>query len=76
MLKIFKDYEADTSLLDDFTFYDEREKALLEKKAKQRASVTGNSTIALADPINQLSDNLADTLNLDGSKKLPKTELE
>ncbi|KAL3535012.1 hypothetical protein ACH5RR_003473 [Cinchona calisaya] len=76
MLKIFKDYEADTSLIDDFTFYDEREKALLDKKAKQRASLTGNASVDLADPINQLSDNLADTLNLDGSKKLPKTELE
>lgn len=70
MLKIFKEYEADTILLDDFNYYDEREKTLLEKKAKQRVSSTGNSTVP--DSINQLSDNLADTLSLDGSKNVPK----
>lgn len=66
MLKIFKEYEADTSLLDDFNFYDEREKSLQEKKAKQRASLTGAAPLA-TDPINQLSNELADALNLEGS---------
>lgn len=73
MLKIFKEYEAETILLEDFNYYDEREKTLLEKKAKQRVSSTGNSTVPhAADSINQLSDNLADTLSLDGSKNVPK----
>ncbi|CAI9099002.1 OLC1v1035746C1 [Oldenlandia corymbosa var. corymbosa] len=77
MLKIFKEYEADTSLLDDFKFYDDREKSMLEKKAKQKTSSVGTPPVsAAADPINQLSDNLADTLNLEGSKSLPKTEQE
>ncbi|XP_051132075.1 YTH domain-containing protein ECT4-like [Andrographis paniculata] len=77
MLKIFKNHDADTSLLDDFNFYDEREKALVERKAKHRTSSTGNTTTGLAkDSINQLSNNLADTLHLDGGKKLPKVELE
>lgn len=77
MLKIFKNHDADTSLLDDFNFYDERERALLERKAKHRASSTGNTPAAVtAESINQLSNNLSDTLHLDGGKKLPKADLE
>ncbi|KAG8048275.1 hypothetical protein GUJ93_ZPchr0008g11883 [Zizania palustris] len=34
MLKIFKDHEEYASILDDFDFYEEREKALLENKAR------------------------------------------
>ncbi|XP_051148925.1 YTH domain-containing protein ECT1-like [Andrographis paniculata] len=65
MLKIFKSYESETSLLDDFNYYDEREKALMEKKAKQRANTTALPT----ESINQLSENLADTLRMDNGKK-------
>lgn len=68
MLKIFKNYEADTSILDDFTYYDEREKSLVEKKSKQRPLPPGS---AGADTISQLADSLAGTLNLEGNKKLP-----
>ncbi|XP_011093936.1 YTH domain-containing family protein 2 isoform X4 [Sesamum indicum] len=77
MLRIFKNHDADTSLLDDFNFYDEREKTLLERKAKQRASSTGNTAATLAtESINQLSDNLAETLRLGGGKNLSKMEPE
>lgn len=34
MLKIFKSYSAKTSLLDDFTFYENQEKSLSGKKNK------------------------------------------
>ncbi|KAJ1283649.1 hypothetical protein BS78_03G144400 [Paspalum vaginatum] len=34
MLKIFKNHEDDASILDDFDFYEEREKALQENKAR------------------------------------------
>lgn len=74
MLKIFKNYEADTSILDDFTFYDEREKSLLEKKNKQRPLPAGSAAVAVttaADTISKLADSLAGTLNLEGNKKLP-----
>ncbi|XP_073033927.1 YTH domain-containing protein ECT4-like isoform X1 [Primulina eburnea] len=75
MIKIFKNYDAETSLLDDFNFYDEREKFLLERKAKQRAISTGNTSTSLSpELINQLSDNLADSLHLDGAKNLSKTK--
>nr|XP_016438020.1 PREDICTED: uncharacterized protein LOC107764011 isoform X2 [Nicotiana tabacum] len=72
MLKIFKNYEADTSILDDFTYYDEREKSLLEKKSKQRTLQPGSAAVTTAaDTISQLADSLAGTLNLEGNKKLP-----
>lgn len=76
MLKIFKSHDAETSLLDDFNFYDEREKSLMERKGKQRASTIGNTTATLStESINHLSDNLADTLHLDGGKNLSKSDL-
>lgn len=78
MLKIFKSHEAETTLLDDFNFYDEREKSLLERKAKQRASSNANPPAATlaTESISQLSDNLADTLRLEGTKNHSKAELE
>lgn len=35
MLKIFKEHASKTSILDDFAFYENREKIMLEKKSKQ-----------------------------------------
>ncbi|OIT03567.1 PREDICTED: YTH domain-containing family protein 3-like isoform X1 [Nicotiana attenuata] len=72
MLKIFKNYEADTSILDDFTYYDEKEKSLLEKKSKQRTLQPGSAAVTTAaDTISQLADSLAGTLNLESNKNLP-----
>lgn len=34
ILEIFKNYTAKTSILDDFTFYDDRQKAMQEKRAR------------------------------------------
>lgn len=36
MLNIFKNHEAQMSILDDFDFYEERQKAMQERKAHQR----------------------------------------
>uniref|UniRef100_A0A0C9RUQ7 TSA: Wollemia nobilis Ref_Wollemi_Transcript_12339_3434 transcribed RNA sequence n=1 Tax=Wollemia nobilis TaxID=56998 RepID=A0A0C9RUQ7_9CONI len=36
MLKIFKDYVSKTSILDDFLFYENRQKAMQEKRARQQ----------------------------------------
>jgi hypothetical protein len=47
MLKIFKDHEEDVSILDDFDFYEEREKALLENKARvHQQQQISNSSVA------------------------------
>lgn len=86
MLKIFKDYEAETSMVDDFTFYNDREKALLERKAKQRVMPPPTTAAAAAPPpaplpadsINHLSESLAETLKLEDSsnKQLPPKDGE
>ncbi|XP_043709528.1 YTH domain-containing protein ECT1-like isoform X4 [Telopea speciosissima] len=39
MLNIFKCYETDMSILDDFDFYEDREKAMLDRKARQQSSL-------------------------------------
>lgn len=36
MLKIFKDHISKTSILDDFGFYENRQKLMQEKRAKQQ----------------------------------------
>jgi ribosomal protein S21 len=37
ILKIFKEYSSKTCILDDFGFYEGREKTILEKKAKEQS---------------------------------------
>lgn len=39
MLKIFKDHVCKTSILDDFGFYDNREKIMQEKKSRRQYPV-------------------------------------
>lgn len=36
MLKIFKDHSSKTCILNDFVFYEGRQKTIQEKKAKQQ----------------------------------------
>lgn len=36
LLKIFKDYSSKQCILDDFEFYEDRQKRIQEKKAKQQ----------------------------------------
>ncbi|KAJ8753144.1 hypothetical protein K2173_017711 [Erythroxylum novogranatense] len=56
MLTIFMDHDSHTSILDDFDFYNRRERALRERKSKQHASL-GNDPALLADEsINPISD--------------------
>lgn len=62
MLKIFKDHDADTSILDDFSYYDEREKDLQEKRSKERAV---NDT-----SITQLADKVADSLHVEEHREV------
>ncbi|XP_021670268.1 YTH domain-containing protein ECT4 isoform X3 [Hevea brasiliensis] len=79
MLNIFKNYEADMSILDDFDFYEDRQKAMQERKARQQVSpmaagVVGanehRNAIALSsDLIKQMSKSFAQVVCLEGSSK-------
>ncbi|XVF23275.1 hypothetical protein REPUB_Repub13aG0022300 [Reevesia pubescens] len=79
MLNIFKSYETDMSILDDFDFYEDRQKAMQERKARQQASlmsvgVVGESehrnTVTLSnDFIKQMSKSFAQVVCLDDGNK-------
>jgi hypothetical protein len=58
MLKIFKDHEEDVSILDDFDFYEEREKALLENKARvhQQQQISNSSVAEPKKPLTAPTD--------------------
>ncbi|KQJ99325.1 uncharacterized protein LOC100846631 isoform X2 [Brachypodium distachyon] len=58
MLKIFKDHEDDASILDDFDFYEEREKALLENKARlhQQQQISSSSAVEPKKPLTVPTD--------------------
>ncbi|XP_010542539.1 PREDICTED: uncharacterized protein LOC104815708 isoform X2 [Tarenaya hassleriana] len=84
MLKIFNSYEADTSILDDFDFYEEREKMIQERKARRQqesltsAGIAGENdhkptTGALAvDFIKTMSKSFAQVVRVDEGEEAEK----
>ncbi|KAF8083270.1 hypothetical protein N665_0786s0014 [Sinapis alba] len=82
MLKIFKNYDAETSILDDFVFYEEREKIIQEKKARRQPSLPSavgeterkpaSSAALQTDFIKNMSKSFAQVVRLEeGSKVSP-----
>ncbi|TQD79975.1 hypothetical protein C1H46_034485 [Malus baccata] len=80
MLNIFKNYETEMSILDDFEFYEDRQKAMQERKARQQASLIAvgvagenehKSTVQIpSDYIKHMSKSFAQVVRLDeGSKE-------
>ncbi|KAI5563582.1 hypothetical protein BDE02_14G001000 [Populus trichocarpa] len=79
MLNIFKNYETDTSILDDFDFYEDRQKAMQDRKARQQASLLAvgvvgesehrNAVTLPTDIIKQMSKSFAQVICLDESSK-------
>ncbi|XP_018491540.1 YTH domain-containing protein ECT3 isoform X2 [Raphanus sativus] len=55
MLKIFKSYDAETSILDDFEFYEEREKIIQERKARRQPSLLPTGVVESEDKPSSVS---------------------
>ncbi|OMO88147.1 hypothetical protein COLO4_20411 [Corchorus olitorius] len=70
MLSIFKSYESHSSILDDFYFYEERQKAMQERKARQQTNL-----VASPDDLVGESQNLVSLPN-DFVKKMSKSFAE
>lgn len=68
MLKIFKNYEANSSILDDFEFYEKRQKALQEMKVNRQSSPVIMSV--LGGDVLQHGTSLANGLGNKMSKEL------
>ncbi|XP_044479879.1 YTH domain-containing protein ECT4 isoform X3 [Mangifera indica] len=85
MLNIFKNYETDMSILDDFDFYEDRQKTMQERKSRQQASLMTvglvgendhrNAVTYSTDFIKQMSKSFAQVVRLDeGNKQGTGTE--
>lgn len=75
MLKIFKDHDAQTSLLDDFEYYDDRERMLQERKRQQSAKPLPNVSESIGEEfINNISDRLDQALHLEENRELVADE--
>uniref|UniRef100_A0A6P4AFA1 YTH domain-containing family protein n=2 Tax=Ziziphus jujuba TaxID=326968 RepID=A0A6P4AFA1_ZIZJJ len=79
MLKIFKNYETEMSIIDDFEFYEDRQKAMQERKARQQASLMAvgmvsenehrNAVAISGEFIKQMSKSFAQVVRLDEGNK-------
>lgn len=80
MLHIFKKYEMLTSILDDFRFYEQRQKAMEERKGKKQANraalpepTFGKQQIPVSlstDFINNMSKSFAEAVSLNDHEKV------
>lgn len=70
MLKIFKDHAAETSIIDDFSYYDEREKDLQEKRSKERDLAKTIPAAVNDTSITQLADKVAETLHVEEHREV------
>uniref|UniRef100_A0A5B6YQW1 YTH domain-containing family protein n=1 Tax=Davidia involucrata TaxID=16924 RepID=A0A5B6YQW1_DAVIN len=67
ILNIFKNCETDMSILDDFDFYEDRQKAMQERKARQQASLVGVGVVGGSEHRNAV------TLSNNFIKQMSKT---
>lgn len=76
MLNIFKKYETNVSILDDFDFYEDRQKAMQERKMIEQTSLLNigvnenRNSVALPDEIiKQMTKSYAQIVKLDDCSK-------
>lgn len=77
MLKIFKNYESNSSILDDFDFYENRQKVMQERKAREKASLVAQvvggtdyqNPVLSNDLIKQMSKSFAQVVVLSENEK-------
>lgn len=55
MLNIFKNYESHSSILDDFYFYEERQKAMQDRKTRQLTSLVASPNDLVSESQNNES---------------------
>ncbi|KAJ1287904.1 hypothetical protein BS78_02G046400 [Paspalum vaginatum] len=73
VLKIFKDHVCKTSIMDDFGFYDNREKMMQERKAKQQQSLKKVIDVKLPNAADAEKKHLEEET---GSAELTEIEVE
>lgn len=77
MVKIFKDHDARTSILDDFDFYNDREKVLRDRKTRQQAYSTAEAGDSLAhESLHEISNSFAQALQLKESSEIVASEFD
>ncbi|CAL1408598.1 unnamed protein product [Linum trigynum] len=70
MLNIFKGHDSHTCILDDFEFYDQRERTLKERRSKQETILAMDSSALLGyETLSKVSDTFAEGLKLDDGAK-------
>ncbi|XP_031272692.1 YTH domain-containing protein ECT4-like isoform X2 [Pistacia vera] len=79
MLNIFKNYETYSSILDDFYFYEKRQKAIQERKAGQQASLVAPPVVVVSeqqipispspDSVKRMSKSFAEAVSLTEHEK-------
>ena len=73
MLTIFKNHEAETTIVEDFDFYEQREKALKENRRQQQPGSTEplkpTDAKAIGDSITHISDTFSRTVQLKETEK-------
>lgn len=57
MLSIFKNHESHSSILDDFHFYEERQKAMQVRKSRQQSSLVSSPVVGVGEnPVSLSND--------------------
>lgn len=80
MLNIFKKHESDMSILDDFDFYERRQKAMQESKSRQHQSGSTSPVLTVVNDKAQTTGPISDDIishlskNLDGVTRLEESK--